>query len=190
MSLLQHVLSPFVRDFWIGRTFFHRVGLIPASPNRSPVADLEIGSLTPADIEAIRNSPDHDLQRRSVSLSPEVRRFGAWVHGTLVGVCTFAFGEEYRRSGGFYDLASSEAELVDVFTSSSYRGRGIASALIRFSTERMYEEGFDRVFAKVWHSNKASTRAFHAAGWKQSCFFIRLYPRGMACVWQTEWRQP
>jgi ribosomal protein S18 acetylase RimI-like enzyme len=188
MSLLQCILFPFVHEFWIGRTFVHRVGEGPAPPQEPLRAGLEISVLTPQDIERLRRSPDHDLLRRSLPCGPEVRRFGAWVDGALVCVCTFDFGEHYRRSRGFYHLGRNEAELADVFTSSAYRGRGIAGTLIRVSTERMHEDGFETVFAKVWHSNIASSRAFHAAGWKYFCFFIRLYPRGTKCVWHTEWR--
>jgi GNAT superfamily N-acetyltransferase len=190
MSLLQRVLFPFVREFWIGRTFVHRAGQVSAVSHRPLAADLELSLLGPEDIEAIRHSPTSDIERRCTSFAPGVRHFGARLNGDLVGLCTFAFGEEYLHSGGFYDLAQNEAELADVFTSPLCRGRGIAGVLIRYSTERMHEEGFQTLFAKVWHSNAASSQAFRGAGWEESCFFIRLYPRGTTSVWHTEWRRP
>jgi ribosomal protein S18 acetylase RimI-like enzyme len=190
MSLLQHVLSPFVRDFWVGRTFLHRAGPSSTLPYAPLTTDVELATLRSEDIDVILQSPDSDLRRRSAPLGPGVRRFGARINGELAGVCSFCFGDVYLRSGGFYELNQNEAELTDIFTSSCYRGRGIASALIRFSTERMHDEGFRTLYAKVWHSNTPSSRAFRVAGWKESCFFVRLYPRGTRGTWHMEWRQP
>jgi ribosomal protein S18 acetylase RimI-like enzyme len=189
MSLLQRLLSPFVREYWIGRTFLHRAGGMPALPLMPLSPDLEFSSLAREDMAAIRLSRDHELQRRSSLPGPGSLRFGARANGLLVGVCSFGFGEGYLRSGGFYDLAPGEAELTDIFTSSVCRGRGIASGLIRFSTERIHEQGFQTLYARVWHSNVASSRAFLAAGWEQSCFFIRFNPRGTSSVCHMEWRQ-
>lgn len=188
MSILQRLLSPFVRDFWIGRTFVHQARHSEA-PQLPSTPGLELRLLNDEDIDAIRHSSDSSLHRVS-PLGPGLQCFGARLNESFVGVCTFAFGREYVRSGGFYGLGPSEAELADVFTSSFYRGRGIASALIQFSTEQMHQQGFETLFAKVWHSNTPSSRAFLRAGWKQSCFFIRLYPRFTARIWHTEWRCP
>jgi GNAT superfamily N-acetyltransferase len=190
MSILQPFLAPFVREYWIGRTFVHRVGYTPASSCSGILSGCELIMLTSDDVKAMRCSADPELRGRSALIGPEIRRFGARVNGELVGVCTFRFGRSYFTSGGFYDLDQADAELTDAFTSLRHRGRGIARALIRFSADRMHDEGFRTLYAKVWHSNHASSHAFRAAGWKESCFFVRLYPRGTKTIWHLEWRHP
>jgi ribosomal protein S18 acetylase RimI-like enzyme len=190
MSVLQRMMSPVVRDFWIGRTYLHRVDQGPAKLSRDEPLGVEMRLLTADDIPRLSRSSDPSMRHRFRAARPGVRGFAAWIHDVPVAICSFAFGDEYRKSEGFYDLASSEAELADVYTASECRGRGIATALIRFSTERMHDHGFETLFAKVWHSNASSSRAILSAGWIQSCFFIRLYPRGTDRSWHAEWRCP
>jgi GNAT superfamily N-acetyltransferase len=182
MSVLQKLLSPLVREYWIGRTFVHRAGQ-PAGGPSGPPPGIVLGPLPRSGAD-----PAGGLSGSASPAAPEYRRFGATWNGEIVGACTFAFGEGYRREGGFYDLRPQEAELTDIFTESRHRGKGVAAALIRYSAERMHEEGFHTLYAKVWHSNTPSSRAFRSAGWHAACFFIRFRLRGRRGVCHWEWR--
>lgn len=191
MSMTQIVLAPLVREYWIGRTYTHGR---PAAPDASATGggvaaqgSLELRPLREEDLVTIRTSDDPDLRRRSARPGPEIRRFVALRNGEPVGVCTFGFGNEYARSGGFYQLEPGSAELTDIFTSSHHRGLGVARTLIRYSAAAMHDEGFRTLYAKVWHSNHASSSAFRAAGWTEHRFFVRICPRGMTRTWHMEW---
>jgi L-amino acid N-acyltransferase YncA len=63
-------------------------------------------------------------------------------------------------------LPERAAKLVQVTVQGSERGRGIGSELIARSTELVLQQDFDRLYARIWHSNKGSIRAFEKAGWR------------------------
>jgi GNAT superfamily N-acetyltransferase len=190
MKLIKSIVSPVVRDYWIGRTFTHRLVQStfkrPGEINLS--SDIELRALCSSDDGSIANQCDPELAKHYYPAKPGVRCFGAWIGGKLTALCTFTFGEEYVQSGGFYDLGADQAELADIFTTSQGRGKGVATALIKYSTAAMEELGYRTLFAKVWHSNTSSTRTFKKAGWTQKCFFIRLYPQKLTSYLHFEWR--
>jgi GNAT superfamily N-acetyltransferase len=190
MKLIKSIVSPVVRDYWIGRTFIHRWGQSTFSPASeiSLAREIELRALCSSDDSSVASQPDSELAKRYRPAQPGVRCFGAWVGGNLIALCTFTFGQEYLESGGFYDLGADQAELADIFTTSQGRGRGVATALIKYSTMVMEELGYRTLYAKVWHSNKSSTRTFNKAGWTQKCFFIRLYPQKLKSYLHFEWR--
>ena len=179
-----------MRDFWIGRTYVHQAcSEDRKEPGEAP-GPLEFRAMTDEDLAEIAQSSDPGLRNRSGRCRPGLKRFGAWMNGELAGVCGFEFGEEYLRAEAFFPLGGDQAELTDIFTCSNKRGAGVARRLIRFSTEQMHGAGFHSLYAKVWHSNHLSSRAFLAAGWSEYCFFVRLQPKGNRRVWHLEWRRP
>jgi GNAT superfamily N-acetyltransferase len=160
---------PLIREYWIGNTYIHNAG----DGEAPAAARLELRAMLPEDIEEILRCPDPDLRGRKACPRAELTRYGAWAAGKLAGVCTFEWGHEYR---GYYALKSGEAELVDIFTTAEVRGRGVAAALIGFGTTSMHRLGFRTLYAKIWHNNIASVKAFRKAGWTKRCFFIHLEP--------------
>lgn len=196
--MLAWLLAPFVTEYWIGRTYIHRPDGTPAGlPEYIPhgisgphpdSAGLDFRALVSEDLTAMASSSDSDLRSRSTQPGDSRDRFGAWNDGTLVDLCTFAFDEDYLRRNGHYDLRSDEAELTDIFTVAPARGKGTAAMLIRYGTAAMHKLGFQMLYAKVWHSNTPSKRAFVKAGWQQSCFFMRLQPRWTRRVVHIEFR--
>ena len=172
---------PLVQVYWIGRTFVHVAddARIAARP-----PDIELRAMEPQDIEKLAKSDDPQLRRRNAQVGTCIRRFGAWMGGRLVGICTFAFGEEYH---GYYRLRAGEAELTDIFTTAECRGKGAATALIRYGTDVMLQSGFRTLYAKVWHNNTPSTKAFLKAGWTKQCFFVRVQPVGTCRAIYVQW---
>lgn len=173
---------PFVQDYWIGWTYVHREG------ERGGSFDLPLGiefrALDKNDIAEIARSSDPQMQRRQALPSEYVTRYGAFVDGTVAGVCTFAFGKSYR---GYFPLQANEAELTDVFIADRFRGKGIAAALIRYGTEGMHAAGHSLLYAKIWRNNYPSLHAFAKAGWRRHCFFVRMQPSGTSRCFYAQW---
>jgi GNAT superfamily N-acetyltransferase len=161
---------PFVEEYWIGATYLHG----KREPNGAGDAELKgvsLRELAKEDIAEIAVSSDPQMRRRLANPGAGTTRYGAWLDGTLAGVCTFAFGKAYS---GYYVLRPDEAELADIFTRSEYRGRGIAAALIGFGTAGMHAAGFALLYAKIWRNNHAAFKAFAGTGWRKHCDFIRI----------------
>lgn len=173
---------PFVREYWIGRTFVHSMPAELSPPRMGE--DVQLRTLTADDLHCIRGSTDPELRRRNAQPGPGVVRLGAWRQGTLAGVCTFVFGEAYD---GYYALRADEAELIDIYTTPEHRGAGIASALIRHGTAAMHRDGFVKLYAKVWHNNAPSSNAFLRAGWTRECFFVRVQAVGLSRAIYVQW---
>lgn len=96
--------------------------------------------------------------------------------GRVVGLCCFWFGERYRRQRNFWPLTDGEAKLVQIITSPEMRGRGVASALIGYAETDMSQKGFHRLYARIWHSNTPSLKAFERAGWRRVATVTEVYP--------------
>lgn len=104
--------------------------------------------------------------------------FGAWVNGELAAACWYWAGETYKKRN-FWPLLDDEAKLVEIATAKRFRGRGIAPQLIAFSAEQMKILGYQRLLARVWHSNRASQSAFRKAGWTYVAFVVQVAPFGI-----------
>lgn len=93
----------------------------------------------------------------------------------IVAVCFYWFGQRYLERN-FWPLAEGEAKLVQIIAVPQVRGRGIGAALIDFSCRDIMQKGFDRVYARIWHSNTPSLRAFEHAGWKRIALVLEINP--------------
>lgn len=91
----------------------------------------------------------------------------------VTAICIFWHGERYATRN-FWPLKDAEAKLVQVITDPKFRGKGAATTLIRESSEYMLARGFHALYARVWHSNTPSRRAFERAGWKRVALAIEL----------------
>lgn len=91
--------------------------------------------------------------------------------------CWYWYDDRYKERN-FWPLIKGEAKLVDIETLQEARGMGIASNLIIYSSNEMKKLGFERLYARIWHSNTPSLRAFAKAGWKPHCLVIEIYPLG------------
>ncbi len=88
----------------------------------------------------------------------------------VVSACVYWWGQTYATHRNFWTLLENDAKLVQVSTLPSCRKLGLASSLISRSTIRMRESGFQRLFARIWHSNASSVSAFERAGWRRIAF--------------------
>lgn len=115
------------------------------------------------------------MQEQASYLGKESLAFGCFVDGQLAGVCFYWFGERYKPRG-FWPLAQGEAKLVQIIVSPAVRGRGVAPELIRASARAMADAGFSSLYARIWHSNGPSLRAFEKAGWLRMAFVLEFNP--------------
>lgn len=101
--------------------------------------------------------------------------YGFFIDNVLKSICFYWFGERYQTRA-FWPLQRGEAKLVHIVTETTVRGKGIASHMITQSTRDMLNQGFTRLYARIWHSNTPSIRAFEKAGWARIALVIRVNP--------------
>lgn len=114
------------------------------------------------------------------------RVFVACVGGELAGAACYWDAERYRARG-FWPLRDGELKLVQITVAEAYRGRGVASGLIRASAAALHAAGAARLFARVWHSHRASRTAFERGGWRPHGWALGLRIAGRRRVWR--WRR-
>lgn len=137
-------------------------------------------------INCVQLSATDALQSQASYLGSEALAYGCFMDRQLVGVCFYWFGERYK-SRGFWQLQPGEAKLVQIIVLPNARGRGVASVLIRASAEAMAEAGFTALYARIWHSNRPSLRAFEKAGWLRTAFILEVNPFRAKKPWRIQW---
>lgn len=102
--------------------------------------------------------------------------FGCFHEGRLVGLCFYWYGDRYRLQRNFWPLKDGEAKLVQIIVSPEARGRGVATALIERSAGEVAHQGFRTLYARIWHSNVPSLKAFERAGWRRIALVVEINP--------------
>jgi len=177
-------LAPLLRALLGGYACF-RILTLPPQATESPRAS-RCRELT--DISELERSAFADLQSLAQYKAQDAFCFVADDGPSIIGACWYWYGETYRRRN-FWPLQSREAKLVQVTTAQEYRGRGVAEDLIRFSSSAMFRKGFGPLYARVWHSHKASLRAFEKAGWREIAIVVEIFPFGKKLRFVRQCRQ-
>lgn len=146
----------------------------------SIVARTTVRAIGAAEVAAAR---DQLIAAQAGYAGEGARAFAVCEHGTPLAVCIYWFGERYR-SRGFWPLADDEAKLVQIVTAPGARGRGLASTLIAASAAAMRDQGWSQLYARVWHSNSPSCRAFEKAGWRRVALVVEVNPLRLARPWR------
>lgn len=151
-----------------------------------PLADLSAPDSNTGQIRQITDSRElsgaSDQALRSLAqyaAEPDAFCFGIWVEGELAAACWLWAGETYRLRRNFWPLRANEAKLVQITTAESFRGRGLAPQLIRFAATALKQQGYERLYARIWHSNTPSLTAFEKAGWTCVAFVAEFFPFGL-----------
>ena len=138
-------------------------------------AEWESVRFAPVDVrQVILSAPSTAIRNLAGFAGAEAAGFGAWVDDCLVSLCWFWWGERYRRSRLVWPLTEHEAHLVQIITDEGFRGRQIAAGLIQYATFRMHQQGAGPLYARIWHSNAPSVKAFRNAGWTPVAFVARI----------------
>jgi len=171
-ALAKRVAHVLLGDFSIYRIYRWRVG--EGSGGREGGSGEEALRIAPLDAAALAGAAP-ELADLDDYLGDGCEAFGCWSGGTLIGAAFYWHGQRYA-SRGYWPLQPGEAKLVQITVSEAARGRGVARALIGTSSIEMRERGFGALYARVWHSNVSSSRAFEAAGWSHIATVIETEP--------------
>jgi len=142
-------------------------------------ADKQLGKtnlkIVPAEQAALDIDPAPLVRKQAAYAGEDARAYACWLDDRIVGVCFYWWGKRYLQRN-FWPLRENEAKLVQIITLPEARGLGVATALIAASCQDMGHCGFGYVFARIWHSNFPSWRAFERAGWKRIALVIEINP--------------
>lgn len=132
-------------------------------------------SVKEIDEPTIKHSPNALIQEQAWYAGPGTHAYACLDGDRIVGLCFYWYGERYLKRN-FWPLADGEAKLVQIISLPEMRGRGVATALIKSSFQDMIEKGFSRMYARIWHSNSPSIRAFERAGWARIALVLEINP--------------
>lgn len=133
----------------------------------------------------IAECPDPLLRKQAGYAGEGARAFGLREGGRLRALCFYWEGARYLQRN-FWPLKAGEAKLVQIVTAEDARGRGMARQLIAGSAAQLLEEGKTALYARIWHSNHPSIRAFEAAGWERVALVIEVNPLRRARPWRWQ----
>lgn len=146
---------------------------------------VELLRLTQHDLKA---SGRGSISEQAWYAGSESESFGLADERGINAVCFYWHGARYGQTRGFWPLEAGEAKLVQIVVDPATRGRGAATSLIKTSTLAMVRQGWSTLYARVWHSNLPSLRAFERAGWTRVAFVVELFPFGL--TWKIRFRIP
>jgi len=118
----------------------------------------------PVDERQVEASKDPLIAGHARYHGSQAQGYGCFRGAEIVGLCYFWHGARYRERN-FWPLVEREAKLVQITVVPKVRGRAVATNLIACASEDMFQKGFRCLYARIWHSNTASRRAFQRAGW-------------------------
>lgn len=127
------------------------------------------------DESAIKSSTESLIRDQAGYAGPSSHAYACFDDDRIVGVCFYWFGDRYRKRS-FWPLADWEAKLVQIVSLPDMRGRGVATSLIAASCRDIMRKGFSRAYARIWHSNTPSLRAFERAGWTRVALVVEINP--------------
>lgn len=182
-ALLKRLAHAMLGDYSIYRVLQRSASAGPA-PMPPQAAAFTVGLVQRVDIEACH---DPVMREQAFYAGEGARAYACRNDGQIVGLCFYWYGERYRPRG-FWPLQDRQAKLVQIITSPAMRGRKVAPALIVASAADMAAQGFDCLFARVWHNNYPSLRAFAAAGWSRCALVVELNPLRRARPWRLRFR--
>ena len=135
----------------------YALSLNHAEPTKTFERDLVLAPiLDPAELAA---APAEEVRQLARYAGPDAACFAAWKQGKMAAACWFWFGETYKQRN-FWPLGEGEAKLVQITVDQEFRGQGIARQLLRYAADVMRQRDFKQLFARIWHSNLASIKAF------------------------------
>lgn len=153
--------------------FIYAHALAAAGPDESDARFA--GQVSVVDRAELNASADALMREQAGYAGDGSHAYAAFDGERIVGVCFYWFGERYRTRN-FWPLKEGEVKLVQIVVLPDARGRGIAPCLIRASVQDLAQKGFHRAYARIWHSNTPSLRAFERAGWRRIAFVFECHP--------------
>ncbi len=174
-SLVKHTARFFLGEYQIYR-IYTRANTDNRKQTESPLQEFEFAEIDQCLIES---SDDEAIKSRAWYLGKDSNAFGCLKDGRVVGLCFYWHGERYRTERNFWPLAPDEAKLVEIFTLPEMRGKGAGKSLITYAENEMFSKGYQSLYARIWHSNTPSVRAFENAGWQHLSTILEFHLFGI-----------
>ncbi|WP_210395937.1 GNAT family N-acetyltransferase [Motiliproteus sediminis] len=181
-ALVKKIIRMIFGDY--GIYHIYTLDLKSSNLESSVAYNTKIQLITGADIAA---SSDNLIQQQAWYAGDGSYAYGYIDNGRLIGVCFFWYGERYRKRN-FWPLQPYQAKLVQIVSLPDCRGQGVAPALINYSAARLSEQGFHQLFARIWHSNTSSVKAFSKAGWIRIAKVIEVNPLRLDRSWKIKFK--
>lgn len=129
---------------------------------------------------------DDSLLNRTFYAGEDAYGFRLLLEEQPAAICWF-WGHVRFRDPLLWSLSAGEAIMVDLVTAPQFRGRGLATILIRYAAIEMRRLGMQNLYTWVWHSHHASYRAFERAGWRQIAWVLEVHPFGRQQPLRVRW---
>lgn len=143
-----------------------------ASASPAEIMGQSIRRLTPEDVT---NSASEVIRDQAGFLGEEAIAYGFIEGEDITAICVFWYAQRYAKRN-FWPLKSGEAKLVQIITDPNFRGKGAATRLISAASASLLSGDFTTLYARVWHSNTPSIKAFERADWKRKALALELKP--------------
>lgn len=156
----------------LGKYAIYRVGRVRVVRSLPLPDGVTLGVVQREDLE---NSPEPELRDSAWYLGAEAKAFGCFEDGRLLALACCWWGKRYVGRSS-WPIGESEAKLVHLVTLPAARGRGLAPLLIQHAEADLRSEGHTTLYARIWHNNVASLRAFERAGWAPIGILIEVNP--------------
>jgi GNAT superfamily N-acetyltransferase len=164
----------------LGDYAIYRVGRVRPARTLPVPSGLCLRVLERQDLEA---ATDQELHDSAWYLGSEATAFGCYEGDRLIALACCWWGDRYRRRSS-WPIGASAAKLVHVVTLPAARGRGLAPLLILHAEDALRREGRTPLYARIWHNNTPSLRAFEHAGWEPIGTLIEMNPLRLSQPWR------
>lgn len=160
----------------LGEYSAYYVYVSPQESAGSPSGEARSGRvIRRVSLGEVESCPAPAIREQAFYFGAETLAYASYLNEQIAGLCIYWYGARYRTRN-FWPLKDKEAKLVEVITAPGHRGLGIATELIRLSCTDVLANGFDRAYARIWHSNTPSLGAFERAGWTRRALVIEINP--------------
>ncbi len=175
--------------FLLGEYSIYKIYLFRlADLAKTPPLDENI-LFTELTLDDIEHSSDDRISALAHYLKgKDTKAFGLKRDTDVVAVIFFWFGETYRTRN-FWPLRENEAKSVHMLTVPEMRGSGLASTLKTLASKAMFEQGFERIYSRIWHSNRPSIRANEKVGARHVATVIEINPFRLPKPWRFEFNK-
>jgi GNAT superfamily N-acetyltransferase len=128
--------------------------------------------LSPSDLQTCPSPELRDCQEYGGAGS---QMFGIFRDdGVLVCAQCVWFGERYRQNA-FWPIEPDAAVSMHLVTAAAEQGKGLATRLKEHSARQMREQGFSRLYSRIWWTNASSLRVSEKAGWSRVATIFEVF---------------
>ena len=170
-ALVKKLARTLLGDYSAYHIYSWPAGDVPASMPGTTAA-FTVRSIDESEIES---SGEPLIREQAGYAGADSHAYACFDADRIVAICFYWFGDRYRKRN-FWPLGDGEVKLVQIIALPDVRGRGAATLLLASSCRDILQKGFCRAYARIWHSNTPSLRAFERAGWARAALVLEINP--------------